>query len=284
MKEPRKMSVTTKELWKATERPASEQQQHPADDDYAPPVSSVKLPSRGLVYPLESPLYRCESLDIKAVTAKEENILASTTLIKKGVVLTELMRACLTNRLIDPDSMLVGDRNAVLVSIRVSAYGPRYEANVTCPECGEAQDHDFDLSRLTLKTLDVEPSGGPGSNEFEFKLPSSGKVVGFRLMDGVSVNKLERDMEAIRKKTGREQGVTMRLMSQVCRLQGVADAKNLPRALENLPALDAKALRAYMDKMAPGVDMEQEFECVSCGKNQEVEIPIGTGFFWPSAD
>lgn len=278
------MTVTTKELWKSTERPPQDQPPHPADDDYAPPVSTVKLPSRGLTYPLESPLYKCESIDIKAVTAKEENILASTTLIKKGVVLTELMKACLTNRSIDPDSMLVGDRNAVLVSIRVSAYGARYEANVTCPECGEPQDHDFDLSKLTLKTLDVEPAGGPGNNEFEFALPTSGKLVHFKLMDGVTVNKLDRDMEAIRKKTGREQGVTMRLMSQVTKLQGVSDAKNLPRALENLPALDAKALRAYMDKMAPGVDMEQEFECSSCGKTQEVEIPIGTGFFWPSAD
>ncbi len=276
------MTVTTKELWKATERPAPDQ--HPADDDYAPPVSTVKLPSKGLTYPPESPLYRCESIDIKSVTAKEENILASTALIKKGVVLSELMRACLTNRNIDPEDMLVGDRNAVLVSIRVSAYGHKYEANVTCPECGEPQDHEFDLSKLTLKTLDVEPAGGPGTNEFEFKLPSSGKVASFRLMDGATVSKLDRDMEAIRKKTGREQGVTMRLMAQVTKLQGVSDPKNLPRALENLPASDAKALRAYMDRMSPGVDMEQEFECSSCGKVQEVEIPIGTGFFWPSVD
>lgn len=276
------MTTTVKELWKATERPSPDQ--HPADDEYSPPVSSVKLPSRGLVYPPESPLYRLDSVDIKAVTAKEENILSSAALIKKGVVLTELMRACITNRTIDPDQMLVGDRNAVLVAIRVSAYGPIYQARVTCPECGEECDNDFHLGKLSLKTLDVEPHGGPGNNEFEFKLPATGKTVRFKLMDAATVSKLDRDLEAVRKKTGRDQGVTLRLLSQVTYLDGVTDPKNMHRAIEALPAGDARAWRIYMDKIAPGVDMEQEFECTSCGKTSEVEIPIGTEFFWPSEE
>ena len=273
-------SVTTKDLWEA----AKSAEDHPADDSYVPPVTTVKLPSRGLVYPGDSPLYMAEAVDIKPVTAKEENILSSPVLIKKGIVLTTLMRACITNRLIDPDQMLVGDRNAVLTAIRVSAYGARYAARVTCPECGESFEHDFDLSRLSLRTLDVQPAGGPGSNDFSFKLPTSGREVHFKLMDANTVNQLERDMEAVKKKTGQEQGVTMRLMAQVISLQGVADPKHLPRALGDLAAADARALRLYMDRIAPGVDMEQEFECDSCGKKSEVEIPIGTEFFWPSAE
>lgn len=277
------MNQTVKDMWKATDPRNQPPVPHPADEDYSVPVTSVKLPSRGLVYPPESPLYRCESVDIKAVTAKEENILASPALIKKGVVLTELMKACITNRTIDPDMMLVGDRNAVLVSIRVSAYGPAYRAHVTCPECEEACDHEFNLSRLVLKTLDVDPVGGPGSNEFSFKLPTSGKEVKFRLMDAALVAKLDKDLDSVRKKTGRDQGVTMRLYTQATSIEGV-DSKNLMRAIEALPASDARAWRQYMDKIAPGVDMEQEFECPSCGKTSEVEIPIGTGFFWPSED
>lgn len=275
------MNQTVKDMWKATD--PRTQDPHPADDDYAPPVSSVKLPSRGLVYPPDSPLYRAESVDIKAVTAKEENILSSTALIKRGVVLTELMKACITNRTVDPDSMLVGDRNAVLVSIRVSAYGPRYGARVTCPECGESEDHDFDLSKLTLKSLDVDPVDGPGHNEFPYRLPSSGKEVRFKLMDAMTVTKLEKDLEAVRKRTGRDQGVTMRLLSQVTAMEGVEQA-NVHRAIEALPAGDARAWRIYMDKIAPGVDMEQEYECAACGKTSEVEIPIGTEFFWPSEE
>lgn len=283
------MGVSVKDLWENAD-PRKQQQQaqpqeattHPADDDYAPPVSTVKLPSRGRVYPPENPLYLAETVDIRAVTAKEENILSSPVLIKKGTVLTTLMRACITNRMVDPDSMLVGDRNAVLTAIRVSAYGPKYQARVTCPGCGEAVDHDFDLSRLNLKTLDVEPCGGPGTNEFDFPLPSNGRKVKFRMLDANGISRLDKDMEAVKKKTGQEQNVTLRLIAQVTELQGVTDPKNLPKALGNLPAQDARALRVYMDRIAPGVDMEQDFECPSCGNTTEVEIPIGTEFFWPT--
>lgn len=257
---------------------------HPADDEYAPPVSSVKLPSRGVVYPPESPLYLSETIDIKSVTAKEENILASPALIKKGTVLTELMRACITNRTVDPDAMLVGDRNAVLVSIRTSAYGPIYGAEVTCPECGEESEYDFNLGRLGLKTLDVEPCGGPGSNEFSYRMPNSNREVRFKLLDAHSVNALDEEINEIKRKTGQDVGVTARLRHQVTYLEGVKDPAKLPRALEALPAYEARALRNYMDKIAPGVDMEQEFKCEHCDKKSEVEIPLGIGFFWPSEE
>jgi hypothetical protein len=280
------MAITTKELWAQAGADITagnaQIEQHPADTGYSPPVSNVKLPSRGLIYPSESPLYLVESLDIKAVTAKEENILSSPVLIKQGKVLTVLMKACITNRMIDPDQMLVGDRNAVLTAIRVSAYGPKYSASVTCPECGETADQDFDLSKLNLKTLDVEPTGGPGSNDFEFTLPASGRLVHFKLMDSNVVAKLDRDTEAVKKKTGQEQNVTMRLIAQVISMQGIDNVKDLSRALSDLPAKDSRALRLYMDSIAPGVDMSQEYECSSCGKQVEVEIPIGTEFFWPT--
>lgn len=284
------MPVTTKELWEQAGQaakqtlnmPQSQGEPHPADDDFVPPVTSVKLPSKGLVYPPDSPLFGLESVDIKGVTAREENILSSVALIKKGTVLTTLMRACITNRTIDPDQMLVGDRNAVLTAIRVSAYGPRYSAHVSCPECREEADHDFDLSRLTLRTLDIEPVGGPGNNEFSFTLPQTGWEVRFRLLDAAGATRLEKETDAIRKKTGQEQNITMRLVAQVVSLKGITDPAKLMRGINNLPARDSRALRIHMDKVSPEVDMSQEYECPSCGKTSEVEIPLGTEFFWPS--
>jgi rRNA maturation protein Nop10 len=273
------MPISVKDMLEQT---VSSVEAHPADDSFAPPVSSVKLPSRGLVYPSESPLYLCDSVDIKAVTAKEEDILSSQALIKKGIVLTTLMRACITNRLVDPEAMLVGDRNAVLVAIRVSAYGPKYNCRVVCPECGDDCEHAFDLSRLKLRELAVEPAGGPGSNEFSFTLPVSKKEVRFKLMDAAMVAKLDKDITAIRKQSGAEPGVTMRLMSQVTSIAGV-ERKDLSRVINNLPARDSRALRQHMTEIAPDVDMTQDFECPSCGKVTEVEIPVGTEFFWPSS-
>lgn len=281
------MTVTTKDLLVASKQVVEAKRQvpstepHPADADFRPPVSSVKLPSRGLVYPPESPLYMIESVDISPVTAKEENILSSPVLIRKGTVLSVLMRACITNRAIDPDLMVVGDRNAILTAIRVSAYGPTYLARVRCPECDEEAEHEFDLSKLELKMLDVDPVGGPGSNEFSFRLPVSGREARFKLFDATDTAELERNIEAIKRKTNQEQAVTLRLIAQVTFLQGV-EPERLPKALEGLLARDSKALRTYMNRIAPGVEMTQSYECGSCGKDTEVEVPMGTEFFWPS--
>lgn len=280
------MSVTTKDLLIASREAVHRSEParaeiHPADTDYRPPVSSVKLPSRGLVYPPESPLYRLEAVDIKSVSAKEENILSSPVLIRKGTVLSTLMRACITNRMIDPDQMIVGDRNAILTAIRISAYGPTYSGRAECPECHEESDHDFDLTRLELKMLDVEPIGGPGSNEFSFKLPISGREVHFKLFDANAAAELEKNVEAVRKKTNQEQNVTLRLIAQVTGIKGV-EPDRLARALEDMLARDSKALRSYMDRIAPGVEMVQTYECDSCGKTTEVDVPMGTEFFWPT--
>lgn len=285
------MAVSTKELWEQAGASAKaalagqgrdQGEPHPADDDFVPPVTSVKLPSRGVVYPPESPLFCVESLGVKAVTAREENILASPVLIRKGTVLTTLMRACITNRSVDPDQMLVGDRNAILTAIRVSAYGPRYAARVTCPECREEAEHDFDLSRLPLKVLEEAPADGPGSNVFSFTLPQSGWEARFRLMDAASAARLDREIDAVRKKTGQEQSITLSLTAQIVSLKGITEPGKLVRGINNLPATDSRALRLHMDRIAPGVDMTQEYECRSCGKSSEVEIPVGTEFFWPT--
>lgn len=276
--------TSTKDLGRMPPQPTPGS--HPADDDYAPPLSTVKLPSKGLVYEPTSPLYLCESLDVRAMTAKEEDILSSPALIRKGTVLSTLMRACITNRMVDPDMMLSGDRNAILIAIRVSAYGQEYNVDVNCPKCGEESAHTFDLSRLPLKILDEEPVGGPGTSEFQFTLPASGRRVTFKLLTARDVARLEDDIEKSRKARGSDggpdQAVTMRLISQITSIEGVDPAK-LPRAIGAMHARDSRALRLHMDKMAPGVDMVQGFECPSCGREVTVDVPIGAEFFWPSA-
>lgn len=285
------MPVSTRDLWAQSKTEAPHEAQvaqqvdlgepHPADSDYVVPVTSVPLPSRGVTYPPESPLYLCDHVDIKAMTAKEEDILSSIALIKKGTVLSTLMKSCITNRTIDPDQMLVGDRNAILIAIRVSAYGPEYPASVQCAECGEAFDHTFDMGRLPVKRLEAEPLGGNGTNAFLFELPVTKRKCVFKLMDVAASQRLDKDAEGLRKKGGQEAGVTMRLRAQVLQIEGV-DHKDLARAIQNMPARDSRALRKYMDDIAPGVDMVQEVECPSCGATKEVDVPLGPQFFWPS--
>lgn len=280
--------VTIKDLAKQVKQSTPEElrqahEPHPADEQYAPPVATVPLPSRGRAYPPESALYLCETVDVKAMTAKEENILASPALIRKGTALSTLMRACITSRAIDPDQLLVGDRNAILNAIRVSAYGHEYEAKVVCPKCNEEQDRTFDLSKIPMHTLDVDPVSGPGSNRFTFTLPMWQKIVEFKLLTGGDVASLDKDMERVRKaRNGAEETVTMRLLAQILSIDGEDDRAKVARMVQNMPARDSRDVRGYMDDITPRVDMEQEMACAACGEESTVDIPMGTEFFWPS--
>ena len=124
------------------------------DFNFEVPTESVPLPSSGTVYPADSPLSGQETLDIKAMTAKEEDILTSRTLIKKGTVISALIKSCLIDKSIDPDLMLTGDRNAVMTAIRITGYGSEYNAEVDCPACSERSKQEFSLSELALKRLE----------------------------------------------------------------------------------------------------------------------------------
>ncbi len=90
------------------------------DFGYEVPVEAVPLPSKGTVYPADSPLHGQETVEIRAMTAKEEDILTSRALIKKGTVITHLIQSCLVNKQIDVNEMLVGDRNAIMTALRIT--------------------------------------------------------------------------------------------------------------------------------------------------------------------
>ena len=130
------------------------------------PVESVPLPSRGVVYPSNSALFDKETLDIKPMTAKEEDILMSRAYIKNGTVITKLLESCLVDKSIDVDALISGDRNALLIALRITGYGADYELELSCPECGKTNKATFDLSGLSIKRLGVDPVES-GVNEFE---------------------------------------------------------------------------------------------------------------------
>ena len=133
------------------------------------PVSSVPVPSQGKVYPVNTALHGVDTLDIKAMTAHEEDILTSRALIKKGMVISYLIKSCLIDKTIDADNLLVGDRNALMISIRITGYGSDYGAKVSCPECDHVSPQRFNLTDLEIKRLVIDPVS-PGENIFSFEL------------------------------------------------------------------------------------------------------------------
>lgn len=254
------------------------------DFNFEVPVESVPLPSLGVVYGTDSPLFRQETIDIKAMTAREEDILTSRALIKKGTVITHLLRSCMINKQVDPDEMLTGDRNAIMTAIRITGYGAEYAVEVECPACSERSKQQFDLTTLPIKRLNVNPIA-EGANLFEYVLPVSKKKVRFKFLTGADEAELA-VMQERKKKQGSaaDNLVTQRLMFAIQSVDNVTDKTKIAAFCRNMPARDSLELRRYIDSNEPGVEMKSWMDCPSCLEHTEVRLPIGAAFFWPDSD
>jgi hypothetical protein len=251
--------------------------------DFAVPTDEVPLPSDGVVYPAGSPLFNKKSVEIRSMTAKEEDILTSRALLKNGKALSLLLKSCIMDKNIDVDQMLSGDRNAVLIGIRITGYGADYDVKIQCPECAEVTKQSVDLTTLPIKRI---PQGvapiQPGKNEFEFVLPVSKKKVVFKLMTGEDEREMISIAEKTRKSGQNEELITTRHRLQIISMNGETDKQKLYQIIRNMPAKDSRSLRNHIDKITPGVDLLVPFTCNACGTEQkEVEVPLSTDFFWP---
>jgi hypothetical protein len=247
------------------------------------PQEIVPLPSNGKVYSQDSSLYGVETVEIKAMTAREEDILTSRALLKKGTVITELIKSCLVDKSVNVLDLLSGDRNALMVAIRITGYGPEYAVELECNECGVKSPHEFNLADLPIKRLEIEPVL-PGSNLFEFVLPVSKKNVKFKFMTGRD----EEEMMVLAEKQKKlglpsDNNVTTSLLYSIQSVDGIDDRSKISNFIKVMPARDSLALRNYMRDHEPGILMKQETTCSSCGHSEEVSMPLGVTFLWPSS-
>ena len=225
------------------------------------PVESVPLPSRGVIYSPDSLLYNTETLQIKAMTAREEDILTSKALIKKGTVISELIRSCLIDKRINPEDMLLGDRNALMVALRITGYGSEYNIDVTCPACGERSRQAFDLSQLPISRLENEPIA-LGSNLFECIMPKNRPTdpditIRFRHMTGVDEQQISQ-MQERKKKQGFQTDnlITTRYQHQIVAVNEITDRTKIQMFIQKMPTRYSIALRKAMDNNEPGVEMK----------------------------
>jgi len=248
------------------------------------PVEIAPLPSGGKVYPSGHPLSGRDSIEIRAMTAREEDILTSRALLKKGTVISELIKSCVIDKSINPADLLSGDRNALMVAIRITGYGQEYDAEIECSECNVKTPQQFNLAALPIKSLEIEPAI-PGMNSFEFLLPSSKKTVRFKFMNGRDEEEILATQEK-QKKLGMntDASVTTSLLYSILSIDGVEDRAKIAGFVRMMPARDSLALRNYIKNNEPGITMKQETVCPACGHSEEVTMPIGVSFLWPSSN
>ena len=245
------------------------------------PTELVPLPSFGLVYPPNSPLHNIKEIEIRYMTAADEDILTSRSLLRSGKAIDAVLKNCILDARINPEELLSGDKNALITFLRVSGYGPEYKVEIDCPSCEETSKYEFDLSQLEMKTLDVEPIE-QGENRFHIQLPT-GTHIEFKFLNSAEEKEISDAQDRIKRSTNSpiDRNVTTRLKNTIISIDGNNDPSLINQYVDTLNVRDSRALRKYMEDNTPDIDMNQEFNCPHCGHRGEVDVPISVGFFWP---
>ena len=241
------------------------------------PTEVIDLPSEGKVYPKVSPLSSGQ-LELKYMTTREEDILMSENLIKKGIVIDKLLDSLIITKGVKQGDLILGDKNAVLVASRILAYGPEYTVEVTNPnDVDEKIEHTFDLSKCPFKELskDVDYS----DNSFDFTTPVGKNELKFKLLTGADEVLIEKDIKQS-SKFGVSSDITTRLRYTVTEVDGDTKSSTITQFTQNLLARDSVALRSYIRDIAPDIDLTSEVEIG--GETVSVAIPLTVEFFWPS--
>jgi len=250
---------------------------------FSVPRDFVMLPSKGRIYPPDSPLHNLEEIEVRHLTAADEDILTSRALLRTGKAIDTMLSNVLMNKSVNVNDFISGDKNAILTFLRITGYGPDYDVEVDCPECNETIKHQFDLTKLTMRFLDVDPISA-GQNRFEFILPS-GIRIEFKLLNSADDQKIADEQEKLKRTTNSplEKNVTTKYKHQIISVDGKEDQTFINNFVDTMNLRDSRAFRTYLEEVEPDVDMKQDFKCRMCGHSEEVEIPVTVGFFWPES-
>jgi hypothetical protein len=251
------------------------------DNEFEVPTEQVELPSKGVFYPNNK-----KSVTVKYLTAEEDDILFSPELIKSGKVLDALLQIAVIDKDLNPNDMLIGDRNAVLIHLRKTGLGDEYQpGKMGCPSCGEEYVPDVNLNDLKLKFIEDMPDE---NGWYDFELPIMKKKIKFRMLNGNDENKIAKASETGTKR-GRgkykvSKGVTERYRLQIMEVEGNRDKLYISKLISAMPMKDSIAFREYVKNISPGVDFNYTFECKSCGHVYEDDVPMTYRLFYPNAE
>ena len=237
--------------------------------EFSLPTEMVELPSKGLVYPEGHPL-REGKVEIKYMTAKEEDILTNQSYIEKGTVLDKLLESVMISK-INIKDLIIGDKNAVLIATRILGYGKDYDIIL------KGQNYTLDMSTLDNKDIN-EDDFEAGKNEFNFTTPSTGTVLTYQLSTGKVEKQIEREIAGL-KKINKESSpeLTTRLKHLITSVDGSSEKKDIREFVDNhFLARDSRAFREHINQTQPDVNLSYILD-----NGEEVVVPIGLNFFWP---
>ncbi len=247
------------------------------------PTETIELPSEGHFYPEGHPLSGGH-LELKMMTAKEEDILTNQNLIRKGIVLDKLLESLIVTP-VKIDDILVGDKNAAFFAARRLAYGDTYgPVKVTCPKCQTECERKIDLSLMKAKEVDVTKHP-KGQNQFEFTLPYTKKVITYKLLTHRDENQIDAEIKGLSKVNKNSSSeVTTRLRAMIIAIDGSTDRAYINKFVNSeLPSRDSLAFRSHVKENTPDLDMNFDFSCDECAHEERMTVPLTAQFFWPES-
>tara|TARA_Y100000385_G_scaffold183746_1_gene189790 strand:+ start:14856 stop:15584 length:729 start_codon:yes stop_codon:yes gene_type:complete len=234
------------------------------------PTETIELPSQGLLYPKDHPL-SSGTIEMKYMTAREEDILANQNYIANGTVIDKLLKSLIVSK-VDYNDLVVGDKNAIMIAARILGYGPKYKFEYN------GEEDEVDLSKIDNKKIDKKLFT-PGNNEFSFVLPHSKNKVTFKLLTHRDEQKINKEIEGLQKlNKDANPVVSTRLKFQITSVNGDSDPPTIRSFVDKaLLAQDSRAFRKHISDIQPDIDLT----FFPRGTKESRPIPIGLRFFWP---
>jgi len=245
------------------------------------PTEFISLPSQGLLYDVNNPL-SSGILEMKQLSAREENLLSNTTLLKNGTLIDKLLEAVIVDKTIKVDDMIMQDVDAAMIALRALAYGNKFDAQVTCARCGKETQVELDISTMKNKELDLSlyPKG---ENNFPFQLPHSKVNITFKFLTRKDIYNIDKEIEALKKISKQSAEMTTRLNYIITSVDGDNTTARIRKFVDSeLLSKDSLELRRYIKSLSPEFDTTFEFTCSHCEYTKVEAAPLGPTFLFPS--
>jgi len=238
--------------------------------EFTIPTETIELPSKGLLYPKDSELSK-GTIEMKYMTAKEEDILSNASYIEKGIVIDKLLKSLVISN-INYNDLIIGDKNAIMVAARILGYGAKYNFEF------KGEEEEIDLSELDNKPID-ESLFSSGTNNFSYTLPATKTEITFKLLTHKDEQNINREINGLKKiSKDASPAISTRLKYIITSVGGDSDDKSIREFVDKyMLAQDSRALRKYIEKIQPDIDL------TFFPYNEDVKrpLPIGLSFFWP---
>ncbi len=247
------------------------------------PTETIPLTTKGWFYPEGHPLSSGE-IELKAMTAKEEDILANQDLLRRGKVLDKLLESLIVDKSFKQEEILVPDKDAIFIGIRRLSYGDDYPVTITCPACGNVNKVTINLSTLNFKNNDFS-NVSKGVNSFSFTFPICKKNITYKILNQFDEQLIEAELTNLKKVSKESTGdLTVRLKYIVTSVENNPDKTIIRKFVDTLRAKDSLAFRKHMKETMPALDKTIDFKCENCPFERRMEMPIEASFLWPDLE